>query len=159
MSTAKKLMKSGEKAGKKVLSTDAGQNVVGAVVDTLEKLVVEKADDVAVQVKTKAAKAGGRRPPKSTTARKKTAGRKKTSAVKKTTAGKPANRTKAARKKTAGRKPAARKKTAGRKPAAKKTAGSQRRQEDGGAEAGGAEEDCRQETKESVRRRANVSRS
>jgi hypothetical protein len=31
-------MEAGEKAGKKVLSTDAGQNVVGTVVDTLEKL-------------------------------------------------------------------------------------------------------------------------
>jgi hypothetical protein len=109
MSTAKKLMAASEKAGKKVLSTDAGQNVVGTVVDTLEELVVQKADDVADEVKSKAAKAGGRRPPKSTTARNTTTSRKKTSARKKTTARKPASRTKTTRKKTAARKTAARK--------------------------------------------------
>jgi hypothetical protein len=122
VSTAKKLMGAGEKAGKKVLSTDAGQNVVGAVVDALEELVVQKADDAADEVKSKAARAGGHRAPRSTT--RKTTGRKKTSARKKT-ATKPATRKTSARKTTASRRPVARKKTTRRKPASRtrKTAG------------------------------------
>ena len=91
MAVVKKAMRAGAKAGKKVLATDAGQSVVGTVVDTVEEIVVDKADDVADTVKARAAKAGGRSPRKQT-------GRKKTSA----------------RKKTAARKSPARKKTTAR---------------------------------------------
>jgi hypothetical protein len=116
MAVVRKAVRAGAKAGKKVLATDAAQSVVGTVVDKLERLVVDSADDVAVNVKKRAAKAGGRSPRK-VTGRKKTASRKKTSARKKTT-----SRKSPARKKTTARKPATRKKTASRKsPARKKT--------------------------------------
>jgi microcompartment protein CcmL/EutN len=114
MPIVKKAVKAGAKAGKKVLATDAGQKVVGTVVDSLEKVVVEKADDVAEEVKTRAARAGGRSTRK-TTGRKKTTARKKTTSRKKTGTRKPASR-----KKTSTRKPATRKKTTARKSSARK---------------------------------------
>jgi hypothetical protein len=114
MPVVKKAVKAGAKAGKKVLATDAGQKMVGTVVDTLEKVVVEKADDMAETVKTRAAKAGGRSTRKPST-RKKTTARKKTTSRKKTSARKPATR-----KKTATRKPSGRKKTTARKSSAPK---------------------------------------
>ena len=77
MAVVKKAMAAGAKAGKKVLATDAGQSVVGTVVDKVEEIVVDKADDVAGTVKARAAKAGGRSPRKPT-GRKKTTARKKT---------------------------------------------------------------------------------
>ena len=54
-----------KKTGKKVLATDTAQGVVGAVVDKMEEIAVDKADDAAEAVKEKAARAGGRRPPSS----------------------------------------------------------------------------------------------
>jgi DNA-binding protein HU-beta len=120
MAVVKKAVRAGAKAGKRVLATDAAQSVVGTVVDKLERLVVENADDVAVNVKKRAAKAGGRSPRK-VTGRKKTTARKKTSAGKKTT-----SRKSPARKKTAARKTSGRKKTSARKPSRKKTSAKKR---------------------------------
>jgi hypothetical protein len=106
MAVVKKVAKAGKKAGRKVLETDAAQSLVGTVVDKLEQLVVDNADDVGEAVKKKAAKAGGRAP-KSTT-RKKSSGRKDST--------KPASRKKTtARKKTAGKKTAAKKKSSTKK--------------------------------------------
>jgi len=125
MAVVRKVTDAGKRAGKAVLATDAAQSLVGTVVDKLERVVKEQTDDVGEQVKKKAAKAGGRRTPKTTrksTGRKKTAARKPTS--RKTR--KPARR-KSTAKKTTARKPAARKKTtsrtkaSARKPATRKT--------------------------------------
>ena len=58
--TAKGIAKSGKRMGKKVLATDTAQDVVGVVVDGLEEVAVDKADDVAENVKARAARAGGR---------------------------------------------------------------------------------------------------
>ena len=130
MAVVKKAVRAGAKAGKKVLATDAAQSVVGTVVDRLERLVVDNADDVADTVKARAAKAGGRSPRKSTgrkktTARKsptrkdttarKSAGRKKTTAREAPGRKKTATRKTAGRKKTSTGKPASRKKTSARK--------------------------------------------
>ena len=87
MQGPKKIADAGKEAGKKVLATDAAQGVVGAVVDKLEEIAVDKADDVAATVKQKAAKAGGRslkRPSTKSGAKKSTA--KKPSAKKTTSA-------------------------------------------------------------------------
>ena len=46
MSVTKKVMDAGAKAGKKVLSTDAAQNVVGSVVDNLGDLFVPVLNEV-----------------------------------------------------------------------------------------------------------------
>lgn len=51
------------KAGKKLLSTDAAQDLVRTVADKMEAIAVEQADEVSEKVKTKAAKAGGRTTP------------------------------------------------------------------------------------------------
>ena len=103
----RKMTETVKKTGKKVLATDTAQGVVGAVVDKMEEIAVDKADDAADAVKEKAARAGGRRPPSSrkTTARK-TTGRKTTG--RKTTARKTTAR------KTTGRKTGARKNRASR---------------------------------------------
>ncbi len=61
-----KIADAGKEAGKKVLATDTAQGVVEAVVDKLEEITVDKADDVAATVKDRAAKAGGRSPKRST---------------------------------------------------------------------------------------------
>jgi hypothetical protein len=124
MAVVKKAVRAGAKAGKKVLATDAAQSVVGTVVDRLERLVVDNADDVADTVKARAAKAGGRSPRKSTGRKKATA--RKSPTRKKTMARKPADGKKTTarkapgRKKTATRKTAGRKKTSTRKPASRK---------------------------------------
>ena len=68
MQGPKKIADTGKEAGKKVLATDTAQGVVGAVVDKLEEIAVDKADDVAATVKQKAAKAGGRLPERPSTA-------------------------------------------------------------------------------------------
>ncbi|HJQ73004.1 MAG TPA: hypothetical protein VJ887_06295 [Actinomycetota bacterium] len=131
MAVVKKAVRAGAKAGKKVLATDAAQSVVGTVVDRLERLVVDNADDVADTVKARAAKAGGRSPRKST-GRKKTTARK-TPTRKKTTARKSAGRKKTTareapgRKKTATRKTAGRKKTSTGKPASRKKTSARKR--------------------------------
>jgi hypothetical protein len=113
MAVVKKAVRAGAKAGKKVLATDAAQSVVGTVVDRLERLVVDNADDVADSVKARAAKAGGRSPRKAT-GRKKAAARKSPTR-KKTTSRKPAGRKKTTARKAPGRKKTATKKTVGRK--------------------------------------------
>ena len=66
MQAPKKIADAGKDAGKKVLATDTAQGVVEAVVDKLEEIAVDKADDVAATVKDRAAKAGGRAPKRST---------------------------------------------------------------------------------------------
>ena len=55
MQGPKKIADAGKEAGKKVLATDTAQGVVEAVVDKLEEIAVEKADDVAATVKDRAA--------------------------------------------------------------------------------------------------------
>jgi hypothetical protein len=88
------------KAGKRVMATDTAQGVVGAVVDKVEEIAVDKADDVAANVKERAARAGGRKPPRSTksTAKKSTA---KKSTAKKSTAKKSTAKKSTAKKSTA----------------------------------------------------------
>ena len=109
MQGPKKIADAGKEAGKKVLATDAAQGVVGAVVDKLEEIAVDKADDVAATVKQKAAKAGGRslnRPSTKPSAKKSTA--KKPSA-KKSTAKKPIAKKSSAKKTTSAKQRTARK--------------------------------------------------
>jgi hypothetical protein len=72
------------KAGKRVMATDTAQGVVGAVVDKMEEIAVDKADDVAANVKERAAKAGGRKPPRSTKSTAKRSTPKKSSAKRST---------------------------------------------------------------------------
>jgi hypothetical protein len=62
MQQAKEMAKAGKRMGKKVIATDTAQEVVGVVVDGLEEVAVDKADDFAESVKTRAARAGGRSP-------------------------------------------------------------------------------------------------
>jgi hypothetical protein len=100
-----------KKTGRKVLATDTAQGVVGAVVDKMEEIAVDKADDAADAVKEKAARAGGRRPPSS----------RKSKASPKSTTRKSTARKSTARKSTA-RKSTARKSTARKSPARKSTA-------------------------------------
>jgi hypothetical protein len=107
MPKRRKMTETVKKTGKKVLATDTAQGVVGAVVDKMEEIAVDKADDAADAVKEKAARAGGRRPPSS----RKTTGRKTTG--RKTTGRKTTGR------KTTGRKTTGRK-TTGRKPTGRK---------------------------------------
>ncbi len=56
MPKRKKVTKPVVKAGKKVLATDTAQGIIGAVVDKVEEIAVDKADDAAKAVKGKAAK-------------------------------------------------------------------------------------------------------
>ena len=102
MQGPKKIADTGKEAGKKVLATDTAQGVVGAVVDKLEEIAVDKADDVAATVKQKAAKAGGRLPERPSS---KKSGAKK-SGAKKSTAKKPTAKKSTAKKSTA-KKPTA----------------------------------------------------
>ena len=60
MQQTKEMAKAGKRMGKKVMATDTAQDVVGAMVNGLEEVAVDKADDVAENVKTRAARAGGR---------------------------------------------------------------------------------------------------
>ena len=79
MPKRRKMTETVKKTGKKVLATDTAQGVVGAVVDKMEEIAVDKADDAAEAVKEKAARAGGRRPqPSRKTTGRKTTGRKTT---------------------------------------------------------------------------------
>ena len=82
MQGTKNVARAGKKAGKQVLGTDVAQGVVEAVVDKLEEITVEKADDIAGSVKDRAAKAGGRR--RATASRSKTPSRKKQTSKKQT---------------------------------------------------------------------------
>lgn len=121
MAVMKKAMRAGAEIGKKALATDAGQSVVGTVVDKVEEIVVDKADDVAGTVKARAAKAGGRSPRKPAGG-KKTTGRKKTTARKKTAARRSPARKKTTARKTTGRKKTGARKAPARKPSGRKTA-------------------------------------
>jgi hypothetical protein len=121
MQGPKKIADAGKKAGKKVLATDTAQGVAGAVVDKLEEIAVDKADDMAATAKQKVAKAGGRSPTRSTSTK---SGAKKSSGRKKATAKKSTGRKKATAKTSSGRKKATAKTSAGRKKAtAKKSTG------------------------------------
>src|SRR4051794_22510402 len=102
MQKPKEMAKAGKQVGKKVLASDAAQDVVGVVVDDLKEVAVDKADDVAENVKARAARAGGR-PPKQTNAPKSPA--KRTVAKKSSTRKSSAKRTGA--KKTSTRKSSA----------------------------------------------------
>jgi hypothetical protein len=118
----KKVTKTGKQMGKKVMATDAAQDVTAVLVDHLEKAVADKADDVGENVKARAARAGGRSP-KSTTAKKSSARKSgaKRSPSKKAGAKKSAARKRSSRKSTA-KKSAARKRSS-RKSTAKRSAG------------------------------------
>jgi topoisomerase IA-like protein len=87
--------------GKKVMATDTAQEAVGVVVDGLEDVVVDKADDAADELKARAARAGGRSAPRTKkSAAKKSAAKKsaaKKSTAKKSTAKKSTARTRRAR--------------------------------------------------------------
>jgi hypothetical protein len=136
MQQTKEIAKTGKRMGKKVMATDTAQDVVGVVVDGLEDVTVEKADDVAENVKVRAARAGGRSPkraapkkssarkPKKTTAKKKSTAKKSTakkSTAKKSTAKKSTAKKSTAKKSTA-KKSTAKKSTAKKKSGAKKSA-------------------------------------
>jgi hypothetical protein len=132
MQAPKKIANAGKEAGKKVLATDTAQGVVEAVVDKLEEITVDKADDVAATVKERAAKAGGRSPKRATakksgakksTAKKSTA---KKSSAKKSSA-KKSSAKKATAKKSAAKKPASKKKPASRKSAGRKKSTAKKR--------------------------------
>ena len=58
MQQTKEIVKTGKQMGKKVLATDTAQDVVGVVVDGLEEVTVDKADDVAENLKKRAARLG-----------------------------------------------------------------------------------------------------
>ena len=110
MAKAKEMANSGKRMGKKVLATDTAQDVVEVVVDGLEEVAVDKADDVAENVKARAARAGGRSP-KSPAAKK--------SSSRKSTAERPTAKTSSARK--SGARKSGMKKRAPKKPSAKWT--------------------------------------
>jgi hypothetical protein len=107
MQQTKEIAKTGKRMGKKVMATDTAQDVVAVVVDGLEDVTVEKADDVAENVKVGAARAGGRSPkraaPKKSSARKP----KKTTAKKKSTAKKSTAKKSTAKKKSGAKKSSA----------------------------------------------------
>ena len=71
MPKVRKMTEPVKDAGKKVLATDTAQNVIGAVVDSLEDVAVDKADDAADAIKVKAAKVAGRKKPTAKKAKKK----------------------------------------------------------------------------------------
>ena len=72
MQKTKEVARAGKRMGKKVMATDTAQDVVEVLVDGLEEVVVDKADDAGDALKVRAARAGGRAP-KPTTAKKSTA--------------------------------------------------------------------------------------
>ena len=81
MQGTKEVVKTGKRMGKKVMATDTAQDVVGVVVDGLEDVAVDKADDVAENLKARAARAGGRSPKRASAKKpstKKPAGKKPT---------------------------------------------------------------------------------
>ena len=116
MQGPKKIADAGKEAGKKVLATDTAQGVVGAVVDKLEEITVDKADDVAATVKQKAARAGGRSPKRPTG---KKSGAKKSSGRKKPAAKKSGAKKSSGRKKPAVKNSGAKKSSGRTKPVAK----------------------------------------
>lgn len=86
-------------AGRKVLSTDVAQDVVGSVVDKLEEVAIDKVDDAAGAMKERAAKAG-RRGKKATAKR----GAKKKTTAKRSPAKKSTAKRSSAKKTTAKRR-------------------------------------------------------
>jgi hypothetical protein len=107
MQQTKEMAKAGKRMGKKVIATDTAQDVVAVVVDGLEEVAVDKADDVAESVKTRAARAGGRSPKRASAGKTNARTPKKT--AKKSTA------KRAGAKKSAARKSTAKKSTAKRR--------------------------------------------
>ena len=112
MQQTKEMAKAGKRMGKKVIATDTAQDVVAVVVDGLEEVAVDKADDVAESVKTRAARAGGRSPKRASAG--KTNARTKKSTAKKSTP-KKSTAKRAGAKKSAARKSTAKKSTAKRR--------------------------------------------
>jgi hypothetical protein len=117
MQKTKEVARAGKRMGKKVMATDTAQDVVEVLVDGLEEVVVDKADDAGDALKVRAARAGGRAP-KPTTAKKSTA---KRSTAKKSTAKKPTAKKSTAKRSTA-KKSTAKKSTAKKSTAKKSTA-------------------------------------
>jgi DNA-binding protein HU-beta len=107
MQQTKEMAKAGKRMGKKVMATDTAQDVVAVVVDGLEGVAVDKADDVAESVKTRAARAGGRSP--------------KTASAGKTNARTPKKTAKKSRAKQAGGKRASAKRAGAKKSTARKS--------------------------------------
>jgi hypothetical protein len=122
MAQAKEMAKTGKQMGKKVMATDTAQDVVGVVVDGLEEVAVDKADDVAENLKARAARAGGRSP-KRPSAKKPTSRR---ATAKKKPATKKSSARKSGAKKSSARKSGA-KKSSARKSGAKKSSASAKR--------------------------------
>ena len=50
MQQTKEMAKAGKRMGKKVMATDTAQDVMAVVVDGLEEVAVDKADDLAESV-------------------------------------------------------------------------------------------------------------
>src|SRR5438105_11053093 len=105
----KRVTNVGKRMGKKVMATDAAQDVAGVLVDDLERVVVDNADDVAQNLKARAARAGGRSPKRAST--------KKSSA--RTSGAKRSPSKSAGAKRSTARKNGARKSTAKRSTARK----------------------------------------
>jgi hypothetical protein len=121
MQQTKQMAKAGKRMGKKVMATDTAQDAVAVVVDGLEEVAVDKADDVAEGIKSRAAQAGGRSPKRASGT---TNARTKKSTAKKSTARKSTARNSTARKSTARKSMAKRagaKKSAARKSTARKS--------------------------------------
>ena len=118
MAQAKEMAKTGKRMGKKVKATDTAQDVVGVVVDGLEEVAVDKADDVAENLKTRAARAGGRSPKRPSA--KKPSSRQATAKKKPATKKSTAKRKSGAKKSTAKRRGAKKKSTALQKSNAKR---------------------------------------
>jgi hypothetical protein len=114
MPQTKEMAKAGQRMAKKVMATDTAQEVVEVVVDGLEEAAVDKADDVAENLKARSARAGGRSPKRASA--KKSSARK--SGAKKSTARKSSAK-RASAKKSSARKSGAKKSTA-RKSSAKR---------------------------------------
>ena len=118
MQGTKEIAKTSKQMGKKVMATDTAQDVVGVVVDGLEEVAVDKADDVAENLKTLAARAGGRSPKRPSA--KKPSSRQATAKKKPATKKSTAKRKSGAKKSTAKRKSGAKKSTARQKSNAKR---------------------------------------
>jgi DNA-binding protein HU-beta len=111
MQQTKEMAKASKRMGKKIMATDTAQDVVAVVVDGLEGVAVDKADDVAESVKTRAARAGGRSPKRASAG--KTDARTPKKTAKKSTA-KRVGAKRAGAKKSTARKSTAKKSTAKR---------------------------------------------
>ena len=127
MQKTKEVARAGKRMGKKVMATDTAQDVVEVLVDGLEEVVVDKADDAGDALKVRAARAGGRAP-KPTTAKKSTAKKAtaKKSTAKKSTAKKSTAKKSTAKKSTAKKSTA--KKSTQKSTAKKSTAGTSKAQ-------------------------------